>query len=300
MESAQETINNLKKINLEEIPKPDLAVVYKSYSEAHERLGDFEVSLNYLEKHLEIQEALILEESKKNGQEIEAKFQIELKAKEQQILKLQKYEVEQKALRTQLNPHFFFNALNSINRYILENDTESASRFVNSFSNLMKRTLENSEQSFISVEDEIAYLQDYLSIEQLRFKNTFHFSINVGEEIDVKTIKIPAMMLQPFIENSIKHGVGGLQNKNITVDFILQNDAKLLCIVEDDGRGRVVKSKNKHKSMGTRLLDERIAILKEQLQLDFSINTIDLINNQKEAIGTRVEVLLPNLNLGHE
>ena len=201
--------------------------------------------------------------------------------------------MEQKAIRAQLNPHFFFNALNSINRFILDNDQQNASRFLQNFSGLMRKTLENSEEMFITIEDEIGFLRDYLSLEQLRFKNAFQFEFIVDEEIEEDFVKIPTMLLQPYVENCIKHGVAGLENGEIVIRFTLVNQDRILCVVEDNGRGRSSSENKGHQSMGTRLLKERMKSLKEQFNLDFAVKVIDLKNSDKLACGTRVEVELP-------
>jgi LytS/YehU family sensor histidine kinase len=289
----------IKKAEEEEATKSDLKAqlnILKLKIEIAKNAKKTDEIIAFYEKYIEIKEILI-NESKQNAiEKFEAKYQNKLKEKEKEILRLQKIEMEQKALRAQLNPHFFFNSLNSINKYIVDNDSENASNFLFKFSSLMRKTLENSEESFLTIEEEVEFLNDYLSLEQLRFNNSFKFDIIIDKGIEDDFVKIPTMMIQPYIENSIKHGFNSIKDGMIKVEFQLNEDDSILCIIEDNGSGRVI-SQSSHKSMGTNILENRIKILKEQYQLDFHIKTIDLKSKNKIVQGTRIELLIPCLDL---
>lgn len=266
-------------------------LLYQIYFEKQ----DFEKALIHYKKHIEAKNEILSIESQKHIETTEAKYQNKVKEKEKEILRLQKVEMEQKALRAQLNPHFFFNSLNSINKFIIDNDAENASNFLFKFSSLMRKTLENSEESFITIEDEVAYLKDYLSLEQLRFNNSFTFEIKVDEKIEDDFIKIPTMMLQPYLENCIKHGINGLENGLIRIAFKALGEDQISCIIEDNGKGRS-ESKSEHKSMGTSILKARIKVFNEENNLKFTSKIIDLKDNENKPIGTRVElIMLENL-----
>ena len=139
----------------------------------------------------------------------EANISMEKQKREQEVAQLhqQKTELELQALRAQMNPHFIFNCLSSVNRFILINQTEEASDYLTKFSRLIRMALHNSEKSYITLENELEALRLYLDLERLRFKNAFNYSISLVNTIDVSAVFIPPMLLQPFIENAIWHGL---------------------------------------------------------------------------------------------
>ena len=270
--------------------------LHEFYIKAYEGLEDYKSALKHQRLYTELKEKLYGFDLKKHSEELESKYQNKLKEREKEILRLQKVELEQKAIRAQLNPHFFFNALNSIQKFIVDNDEENATRYLQSFSGLMRKTLENSEEMFISLEDEIAYLKDYLTLEQLRCNNSFQFEFIIDEEIEDDFVKLPTMLLQPYVENAIKHGINGLKDGLVVINFCLDVNENLLCTIQDNGKGIKQKSKTvKHKSMATKLLQKRILALEEQFQVAFQINTLDLSEQNKSKTGTRVEVLIPQI-----
>ncbi len=146
---------------------------------------------------------------------------------------------EQKALRSQMNPHFIFNALNSIRRYILENDVDNADFYLSNFAMLMRRVLENSKQEYISLEQEIETLKLYLELEKMRFDESFNFSVEIDENITLSRIFVPTMLIQPVIENSIWHGLAPLQqNGQLILSLKQLSKNKILCFIQDNGIGR--------------------------------------------------------------
>jgi ligand-binding sensor domain-containing protein len=203
--------------------------------------------------------------------------------------------MERKALRLQMNPHFIFNALDSISSFIFKQDPKMAVRYLNNFAKLMRLTLESSMEHLHPVETEVSILKNYLELEQLRFQHKFTYTIEVDEELDFD-IGIPPMLIQPHVENAILHG---LKPKNgtgtITIRFILEGDF-LICEIEDDGIGRKASKelgpRKDHRSMATQINKDRIRLLKEALNDDISIHIIDKFNNQNEATGTKVVIRL--------
>ncbi len=209
---------------------------------------------------------------------------------------------EQKALKSQMNPHFIFNALNSIRRFILENDIEKADYYLTSFATLMRRVLDNSRQNFISLANEIETLNLYLELEKLRFDDSFDFEIIVDPKIDIHNWWIPPMIIQPFAENAIWHGLAMKKNNGrLIIKFTLLKNNKVQCIVEDNGIGRqkakeIAAKRKGHKSTGLANTKERLELLYKLYNKRISLHIIDLYDNQGQPAGTRVELLFPNFD----
>lgn len=214
--------------------------------------------------------------------------------KMQSELKLKATELEVQALRAQMNPHFIFNCLSSINRFILKNETEAASDYLTKFSRLIRMVLANSNKPFISLEDELDMLKLYLDMERLRFKNTFDYSINFTNSIDSGNVFIPPMLLQPFAENAIWHGLMHKQGHGKLEIALSLEDKILTCIISDNGVGRskaaIFKSKSveKQKSMGMQMTRDRLALLNHDIHEDTFLNVEDIIDQEGNVSGTRV------------
>jgi len=228
----------------------------------------------------------------------EAKGQLEVAA-----LKQQTAELEMQALRSQMNPHFIFNCLSSINRFILKNKTEEASDYLTKFSRLIRMVLNNSKHSYISMEDELETLRLYLEMERLRFKNSFDYSFIYNNSVDANKIFIPPLLLQPFAENAIWHGLMhlpapqlGKQEKGL-LSFEFGSEEKILtCIITDNGVGRpqagLLKSKSaeKQKSLGLKITKERLNLLNNTANEQTFFTIEDLVDENGNAMGTRVHL----------
>ena len=209
-------------------------------------------------------------------------------------------ELEQKALRLQMNPHFLFNCLNSIKGLIAEDKPEEAKIYLSKFAKLMRSMLDHSMESFISLENEITGLRMYADLEKLSHEDAFDFNVQLDVEIDPSFIQIPPMLVQPFVENAILHGIAAKEGKGIiSVQFKLEENY-LHCVIEDDGIGRSKaaalkqKSMQQHKSAAIPVTQDRLNILNKKLNLEpIKISVIDLMNEQHESIGTRVTVMIP-------
>ena len=208
-------------------------------------------------------------------------------------------QIEMKALKAQMNPHFIFNCMNSINSYILENDKKMASDYLTKFSTLIRLILENSDKQKINVDDELAMLKTYLQLEQNRLDNKFDYHIEVDASIKTIAFEIPPLILQPFIENAIWHGLVHKIERGIININVRKEPNRLICIIEDNGIGRTkaafLKEQQviKHQSMGMKVTEDRIRIL-NQLNLERpSVNIIDLFTETNEPSGTRVEIVIP-------
>ncbi len=228
---------------------------------------------------------------------------IKAKAEEmQKKLQLEKevVELEQKALRLQMNPHFIFNALNSIQSQIGTDNEQAARYYLAKFSHLMRQILDNSRNTSISLEEEINTLENYLLIEKFCNGDRFDYKITIDDTIEKDYVKIPPMLLQPFIENAIKHGLKYIDNKKglIEVNFSEKNNL-LECSVIDNGIGRVkaeelnkVSKETYHKSTALLVTQERLDLLKEDENIR-SLEIIDLYDTTGSAIGTKVIVRIP-------
>lgn len=199
------------------------------------------------------------------------------------------------ALRAQMNPHFIFNAINSIQNFILKEKTQQAYDYLAKFSRLVRQVLNHSSENMITLEQEVEMLHLYAELEQLRYDNAFDFSVKVNSQIDASETMVPGMLLQPFVENAIWHGIMPLQGKrkgNINVE-VTSDASRLNIVIEDNGIGREESKKiNKsvsHRSMGVLLSDNRMKIIEhlyggEGASIDFE----DLYDTQGKATGTKV------------
>lgn len=211
----------------------------------------------------------------------------------------QMIEIKLQALQSQMNPHFTFNALNSINNFILNNNTEKASHFLTTFSRLIRQILNNSKQPLVSLTDELQALKWYIELEQLRFENRFTYNITIYNNIDQDSIRIPPLMLQPYVENAIWHGLMYKEGKgNIDISISLSDD-QLLFRITDDGIGRdkaaTYKSKyeNKTESLGLKLSNDRIKMLYKLYKIEAKCRIVDLYDKNNDPEGTMVEIILP-------
>jgi LytS/YehU family sensor histidine kinase len=241
------------------------------------------------------------------------RLQLERSEKEKQFAELQHKtaELEIKALRAQMNPHFIFNSLNSINMFILENNKQEASDYLSKFSKLVRMILQHSQEAFISLDRELEALRLYLELESLRFGERFEYKISVSE-VDSTMVKIPPLIIQPYAENAIWHGLmhlpgrsqgtpseqaGKKEKGHLEIELYIK-DKILFCKITDDGIGRKKaaelrsKSSLTKKSMGMRITADRVAILqKEQNENSISVN--DLVYPDGSAAGTEVLIKMP-------
>ncbi len=208
-------------------------------------------------------------------------------------------EITQANLRQQMNPHFIFNTLNSIQYYMYQHDKIATNNYLTKFSILMRKTLENSQHTSIPIKDELDALQLYLELETLRFKEKFHYSIYVDEEIDTLICKIPTMLIQPYVENAISHGLINKEGKGyLKIDLRLK-DGHIACIIEDDGIGReaameIKRNQNKnHNSLGTRITESRLNLVNTLYGTTMKVTCTDLKDDLDCPKGTRVEIQIP-------
>ena len=209
-------------------------------------------------------------------------------------------ETEMIALRAQMNPHFIFNCLNSIKLYTLENDSQTASEYLTKFSQLIRLVLENSRSEKVTLQKELETLKLYIELEAMRFKDKVQYKINVVPHIDQQYIEIPPLLLQPYVENAIWHGLmhkpeGG----NITIDIAQPTEYLLHIEITDDGIGRQMagqhksKSATRQKSFGLKMTSERLDAINHIYQTKTEVKIVDLIDTEGNAAGTKVIIEIP-------
>ena len=209
-------------------------------------------------------------------------------------------ETEMKALRAQMNPHFIFNSLNSIQKYILKNEHFEASQYLTKFSRLIRLILDHSNQNSIALSSELELLKLYVEMESLRFDNKFDYKIIPGENLLPDTVEIPSMLIQPYVENAIWHGLLHKETRGVlTITFERHNENKLTVTIADDGIGREkaaeLKSKQvlKKKSYGMQITEDRIAIINRIQNINATSEIIDLKDKAGNAAGTKVLLEIP-------
>ncbi|MBP6624453.1 MAG: histidine kinase [Chitinophagaceae bacterium] len=228
------------------------------------------------------------------------------KQRQRNNLEKQRYEVEilEGKLATysaQMNPHFMFNSMNAVNSFILNNNSLEASQYLSKYSKLMRQVLENSQHKLISLQDELDTLKLYVDMEQLRFANRFTYDLGWDDSIILDDIKIPPLILQPYVENAICHGLMHKEGEGRVKIYIQDCDDHFICSIDDDGVGRAFAatlkkvSKKSHHSMGLQITASRLKILNPSIAEADIVKIIDKVDGNGNAQGTRVEIYLPEV-----
>jgi ligand-binding sensor domain-containing protein/two-component sensor histidine kinase len=210
--------------------------------------------------------------------------------------------VEMRALLAQMNPHFLFNSLNSIDSYIIKNQSKKASEYLNNFARLIRLILQNSKSNFITLKDEIETLDLYLQMESLRFRNRFIYKIHIDPSLKTEEIQIPPLIIQPYVENAIWHGIMHQQKEvkgKIDIYISVKNNT-LTCVVQDNGIGRqkamelsAQSSGPKKRSMGMQITRDRIEMINKIHNRFTTIEITDLKDEKQNAVGTKVQLEVP-------
>jgi ligand-binding sensor domain-containing protein len=214
-------------------------------------------------------------------------------------IELRMLESEQKALRSQMNPHFIFNSLNSIQRFITTNNTNESIRYLTKFGRLMRSILDNSMSPAIPIGDELSALKLYLELETLRANQKFDYHIFLDPKLDPLSDRIPPLLLQPYVENAIWHGIMAKEGRGNIRISLNSEGSTILCAIEDDGIGRAkareLKGANPtgRRSHGMNITAERLALLNRDRSRAITVQVIDLHDSHGNPIGTRVELLIP-------
>ncbi len=206
--------------------------------------------------------------------------------------------LEIRAIRAQMDPHFIFNCLASIQHLITTGRTEEAERYIAKFSKLMRMVLENAEKNSVSLDKELEMLNLYLELESIRMSENFTYEINVDESLRDENIKVPTLLIQPFAENAIRHGLASKKdNRKLMINIETANNM-LLCTIEDNGIGRAnsaaLNNRKDHQSKAVKMINERLNIIRQQTRVKSTgIETIDLYDTNQQPAGTRVVIQLP-------
>ncbi|MDF2447699.1 MAG: hypothetical protein K0R26_203 [Bacteroidota bacterium] len=216
----------------------------------------------------------------------------------EQLVEVSKAEL--KALRAQMNPHFVFNSLNSIQHYILNSKGDEAAKYLNKFAKLIRIILNNSEKPTVTINEEIEALELYLELERMRFENKFEYFFEIDQSIDGDYDEIPPMLIQPYLENAILHGINP-KDGNGKIQIMIKVVNQFIKIsVKDDGIGREksraiqsLQPSARHKSLGMKITKDRVRILNSLHQSSLNVNIIDLYNDKKEPVGTQVDLFIP-------
>jgi LytS/YehU family sensor histidine kinase len=211
--------------------------------------------------------------------------------------------LEQKSVNASMNRHFIFNALNSIQYFINTQDRKSANRYLTNFAQLIRKNLDsaNSNANTISLEEELDRIKLYLGLEAMRFKGCFDYEVNVGDDIDLETIKIPAMIMQPFVENSIIHGILPNEEVHGLISISVRREGNMLLLsIEDNGIGvnRSLQQKDNidgdHRSQGMEITSKRIELIRKISKNDISLEGPEEIKDVNGSIkGTYVLIKVP-------
>jgi ligand-binding sensor domain-containing protein/GAF domain-containing protein len=209
-------------------------------------------------------------------------------------------EVEMHALRAQMNPHFIFNCLNSINRYIVKSDQTTASLYLTKFARLIRLILDNSNSKNVLLTNELDALKLYIEMEALRFDKKFSYEIKIDPDLSTDCIEVPPLIIQPYVENAIWHGLLHKENSgHLSIRLHITGDSLLQCVIEDDGIGRKkakeLKSKTavSRKSLGMELTENRLSLLNKYAELHSSVQIIDLADDNGNGTGTKVVLTIP-------
>jgi two-component system, LytTR family, sensor kinase len=208
-------------------------------------------------------------------------------------------EITQANLRQQMNPHFIFNTLNSIQYYMYQHDKLATNNYLTKFSSLMRKVLENSQHTSVSLRDELEALRLYLELEMIRFKDKFDYEITVDDEIDTLLYKVPTMLIQPYVENSISHGLIPCEGKGLVkIDLKLENEY-ISCTIEDNGIGRDAAQEQKrkkevnHNSLGTQIVASRLELVNALYGTSLKTIYTDLKSPAGDPEGTLVKIQIP-------
>lgn len=223
-----------------------------------------------------------------------------LKQKEAKLeLEKQHAETENRLLRSQMNPHFIFNSLYSIQGFLANNESRLAEDYLFYFASLMRSILNNSSQSFITLDKELESLQLYMKLEQLRYGNKLKYKVEIDENVEQEFIKVPPMLIQPFVENSIQHGIFPKSEAGTISISIEERENSIFCRIIDDGIGREESMKRKktqfknHQSLALEITQNRLDLIGDELGVETSLDIFDLKDESGNPLGTKVEVVIP-------
>ena len=301
-EAAEEALLAAFELAREADDAEQLAEVCREIADFQAERGAYEAAYEYRLRYEDLRRAVDERASEQRVGELELRHELEKRRGESEMLKLRATRLQLKALRAQMNPHFIFNALNSIQEFIVSQRSTEAAAHLAHFARLMRQSLDYSEREQITLEDEIDFLTNYLELNRaLRFAEPFAFEVHVGEDVETDLLTLPAMLVQPYVENALEHGIRLRPGGCVRIAFAhpAGDDERLLITVEDDGIGRAAaarqprRRRSEHRSMGTSITERRLALLNREGERAAEVQFEDLWRPNGEPAGTRVRIELP-------
>ncbi|WP_066631614.1 sensor histidine kinase [Labilibacter marinus] len=201
--------------------------------------------------------------------------------------KKERLQLELKSIRSQLNPHFIFNSMNSIQHLVADGKNKDASKYLSEFSSLMRQVLMNAEKQLIPLEEELSAIKKYLELETLRFG--FNYKLNISDELDIFNIEVPSLFLQPFVENAVIHGISGLMDQGSIIITLNKQGQHLVCQIEDNGAGYLANNENSN-GHGISLSRKRFAMIKDSIHVNIDLNITNKSSLNPNENGTLVEL----------
>lgn len=276
--------------------------IYFTLSTYFESKSDFEQAYRYLSKHKEAAASYQQMIKENKLYELQVRYEADAKKREAELLRLQSVQLQLKALRAQMNPHFMFNALNGIQQAISAHRMDDALSYLSRFAKLMRKSLDYSDLEQVTLEEELAFLKEYLDLNKvLRFNNSFTFEVFIDEDVEEDLICVPTMILQPYVENALEHGIRGLPNGRIELHFNMEGDDRMRIHILDNGIGLTKAKERKmkmadlqiHQSKGTSITEERLNLLSKTEQ-PAKVQIVERLDPVSNAVqGTSVWIELP-------
>lgn len=279
-----------------------LADICKQISTFYAGKGDYRNAYEYLSLFVEFGTHATHASQQKHLMEIQVHYETEQAMQEAESLRAQAMELRLQAMRAQMNPHFLFNALNGIQNFIHAEDADKASRYLAKFAGLVRKSLNMSSAELVTLEEEMAFIKDYLFVNQiLRFNNRLTYAVSLDEDIEDDRVMIPPMMIQPFVENAIEHGFIKREKGHVAVRVESVDHTRFRCVVEDNGIGREAAiqfrsqevTRENHQSLGIGITRERLELLNRSGHPGHSIEITDMKDKSGNPLGTKVEIYFP-------
>ena len=297
---AIELLTQSVTIRKNRITNTQLVHVYEELYPLHAMAGDYKSAFEVQSELMKLKVDLLNAEKAKENEAQRAHYEAGKRETELREAKLQQTESELKALKAQMNPHFIFNALNSIQEIFFLGDKRLANKHLARFSQLMRNILRASGKKTITLQEEVSMLQEYLELEALRFGEQFEHAITVDDEVDTYTLDVPPMVVQPFVENAVKHGLlhkEGHRKLEIKIGFNEQLQS-INVVVADNGIGRkasteINRHRTGHESFSTSAIEKRFEILNSGNGNSHSFTYHDILSPTGEPLGTEVSIVLP-------
>ncbi len=276
-------------------------LIIKLTIDIYEHQEDYKNAFHASKNYIELKEKMLNNDKIKSFNTLQLKYETEKKEAAINQLKLEQTQSELTALKSQMNPHFIFNALNSIQELYTIGDKKMANEQMANFATLTRKILDVSGKQKIDLADEIDILTKYLELEGIRFENDFLYQINLSKNIDVDYVQLPPMLIQPYVENAIKHGLLHKKGmKELALNFILNDDeTNLVCEIMDNGIGRIASAeinKNRpqsHVSFSTSATEKRLQLLNQGKQENIAVLFEDIEDENINALGTKVSIQIP-------